>query len=409
MNRLYYFTDSYPFSVDYTWKSAEIEAAAKQFAEVIIVPFTFKKDNLFNFPKNVRVVAPTIKQTLYAKPKYLKHLFSKSQPQNWLLELFRAFFKGKQAIIAWYLATVYSDLIVKNAVFEELKVLEDKKKTVLFFQWTINNALLIPLLKKWGFQQIICRMHGFDLYEFRHANYLPYKAAMLKAASICTFISEHGKNYAQKIYPFIQSKSQVHYLGAKSMDKNTLDANQKFHLLSISRVVPLKRLDLIVEALRHIKTPIKWTHIGDGANLNELKEKASSIKANITTCELNFLGWLSPKEIASFFSQNGINALILVSETEGLPVVIMEAFSAGVPVIATNVGGVAELVNQKNGVLLSAQPTITEIAAAIDGLANESKDLMQQRRGEAYQLYCKSFNLEKNSETFINFLSEQCH
>ena len=135
MKRLYYFTDSYPFSVDYTWKSEEIIEAAKQFDEVIIVPFTYKKENGFKFPDNVRVVAPTLGHTLFAKPKYLKHLISNTQPQSWVKEFFKALFKGKQSIIDWYLATIYSDIIVNKPIFKELKAnAKDQKHTVLFFQ-----------------------------------------------------------------------------------------------------------------------------------------------------------------------------------------------------------------------------------------------------------------------------------
>jgi colanic acid/amylovoran biosynthesis glycosyltransferase len=408
MKRLYYFTDSYPFSVDYTWKTAEIYEAAKQFTEVIIVPFTFKIENQFTFPKNVRVLQPTLGNTLFAKPKYLKHLFSKTQPQRWLPEFFRAFRRGKRAIISFYLAAVYSDIIVQHEVFKELDEIEEKQNTVLFFQWTMNNALAVPRLKKMGFENIICRMHGFDLYEFRHSNYIPFKSKILEQVKTCTFISEHGRAYAQKLYPFIKSKSLVHYLGAKAIGQNKVVKNDKFHVLSISRVVPLKRLELIVESLKHVQTPIKWTHIGDGSGLNQLKKQTALLKAVRPNCEVEFLGWLSPEAINDYFSQLGINTLILVSETEGLPVVIMEAFSASIPAIATDVGGVSELVNQNNGILLKSNPEIYEIAKAIETLANESFELNEQRRVEAFKSYSASFNLERNSKTFVDFLVSQC-
>lgn len=82
MKHLYYFADSYPFSVVYTCKSMEIEAAAKKFDEFIIVPFTYKKENGLKFPDNVRIEPPTLGNTLFAKPKYIKYLFAASQPQN---------------------------------------------------------------------------------------------------------------------------------------------------------------------------------------------------------------------------------------------------------------------------------------------------------------------------------------
>lgn len=411
MKRLYYFTDSYPFAEDYTWKSAEIEEASKQFDEVIIVPFTRIKDNDFAFAKNVRVVEPTLGKSFFAKRKYLKHVFAATQPQPWFLEFFKALSKGKPGVVDWYLATVQSNIIVKKEIFRELKTNKgEQKHSVLFFQWTMNNALLIPLLYKWGYRNIVCRMHGYDLYEFRHNNYIPYKKEILKCAGICTFISEHGRNYATELYPFIRNKSHLHYLGAGAMEQNIVSEEQTFHMISISRVVPLKRLELVVEALKQIKTPIKWTHIGDGPGsaLNSLKNKAKKIKNHNAMCEVEFLGWLTPEAIKSYFSKNGIHALILVSETEGLPLVIMEAFSASIPVIATDVGGVSELVNASNGILLNSNPDATEVASAIELLANELTELKELRRTEALHSYLKSFDLKKNSENFIDFLYQKC-
>lgn len=410
MKRLYYFTDSYPFSVDYTWKTAEIAEAAKQFEEVIIVPFTFKRNNDFKFAENVRIVEPTLGHTLFAKPKHLKHLFSATQPQSWFLEFFKALKHGKQAIVDYYLATVYSDIIIQKEIFRELNNnSQDKAHSVLFFQWTMNNALLVPILHEWGYQNIICRMHGFDLYEFRHNNYLPYKASILKHAQLCTFISEHGFNYAQSLYPFIQIKSNIHYLGANAMPHNHVAIGDKFHIVSVSRAVPLKRLDLIVDALKLVNTEIKWSHIGDGYAFNDIKKKAGTIKEVNPKCEVEFLGWLSPEAIVSYFENHGIHALVLVSETEGLPVVIMEAFSATIPVIATDVGGVSELVNENNGILLSANPNPIEVANALDNLANESYEIHLLRRENALESYTKSFDLQENTKQFIDFLSQQCH
>ena len=408
MRRLYYFSDAYPFSVDYTWKSAEIKAAAEVFEEVVIVPFSYRRQNQFTFPANVRVEQPTLGKNLFAKPKYLWRLFAISQPQNWISELFRALPRGKHALVSWYLATIYSHLIIQKPVFNELEKLKEKDNAVLFFQWTMNNALLAPRLKKWGFKHIVCRMHGFDLYEFRHDGYLPYKAAILKAASACTFISKHGKEYAEKKYPFIRSKSFVHFLGANPFPKNELMPNEPFHLMSISRAVPLKRLDLILEAVKGIDYPIKWTHIGDGPIFKRLQKDAEALMQRQSNAEIQFTGWLNPLEIKNFVQTYSINALVLVSETEGLPVAIMEAFSAGIPVIATDVGGVSELVNQENGILLEKNPSIGQLIKAIEGLMNEQKESIQKRREAAHQKYMKKLHLNKNSREFIFRLKDSC-
>lgn len=405
MKRLYYFTDSYPFSEDYTWKSAEIKEAAKVFSEVIIVPFTFKKDNTFEFPENVRIVSPTLGDTLYAKPKYLGHVLSYRQPQRWISEFFKALGKGKEAVTDWYLATVYSNIILKKPIFKELKTLATKENSVLFFQWTMNNALLIPKLRQWGFKTIVCRMHGFDLYEFRHHEYLPYKKRILEGATCCTFISEHGLNYAKERYPFIEDKARIDYLGSKAFKENKRRNHGTFHLLSIARVVPLKRLHLIAKALCLIDFELSWTHIGDGYAMKALTDDIRVLNSSNTHVNVELLGWQSPEEIEVLLEHNAVDCLILVSETEGLPVAIMEAFSASIPVIATDVGGISEIVKSNNGVLLDANPSAEEVANAIATLYKESDEQKELRRRNALNTYTNSFDLSENSASFVRFLN----
>jgi len=118
---------------------------------------------------------------------------------------------------------------------------------------------------------------------------------------------------------------------------------------------------------------------------------------------------LNPLEIKNFVQTYSINALVLVSETEGLPVAIMEAFSAGIPVIATDVGGVSELVNGKNGILLEKKPEANKLVNAIETLRNEPDELINERRESARQCYLDFLNLEKNSFRFIAKLGGLCH
>ena len=76
-----------------------------------------------------------------------------------------------------------------------------------------------------------------------------------------------------------------------------------------------------------------------------------------------------------------------MSETEGVPVSIMEAFSVGIPALATDVGGVAELVNGQNGALLSADATIGEIAQKIEYFSELAHEKMQAYRQAAFETW----------------------
>ena len=69
-----------------------------------------------------------------------------------------------------------------------------------------------------------------------------------------------------------------------------------------------------------------------------------------------------------------------VSESEGIPVSIMEALAAGVPVLATDVGGTSELVGENNGILLPPNPTAGQVGAGIADLLERQKREPSWRR-----------------------------
>ena len=75
---------------------------------------------------------------------------------------------------------------------------------------------------------------------------------------------------------------------------------------------------------------------------------------------------MSNQQIIDFYAKTPLDLFINVSESEGIPVSIMEAMSFGIPAIATNVGGTNEIVNQKNGYLIDSESTSEEISNYIN-------------------------------------------
>jgi glycosyltransferase involved in cell wall biosynthesis len=87
-----------------------------------------------------------------------------------------------------------------------------------------------------------------------------------------------------------------------------------------------------------------------------------------------------------------------LSESEGVPVSIMEAQSFGIPVIATNVGGTSEIVNERVGILLSDNPTRNDVCKALEEVlkSNISREFIKKE-------WNKISNAERN---FSEFASE---
>ena len=118
------------------------------------------------------------------------------------------------------------------------------------------------------------------------------------------------------------------------------------------------------------------------------------------------MGRRDNKEIYTYYTEHRPDLFINVSSSEGVPVSIMEAMSFGIPVIATNVGGNGEIVNNENGCLLSHSPSATEIAVAINQFTELSSAQLMERRKHSFDTWNLEYNAEVNYAKFIIFIKE---
>ena len=87
--------------------------------------------------------------------------------------------------------------------------------------------------------------------------------------------------------------------------------------------------------------------IGDGMDLELMKEKAKNLQL---INKVSFTGLLQGQALADELSSGDF--LVLSSNYENMPVVILEALASGLPVVSTNVGGIKEMVDETKGILV---------------------------------------------------------
>jgi len=144
---------------------------------------------------------------------------------------------------------------------------------------------------------------------------------------------------------------------------------------------------------------ITWVHFGDGPKLAEVKALALEILSSNITFE--FKGRVTNKEVLTWYTENNPSLFINVSTTEGIPVSIMEAMSFGIPVIATDVGGCSEIVNNENGMLLPKNPEISLISNIILKFLNLSDETKIKLNRDVIISWSNNFESEKNYPAFI--------
>jgi len=119
--------------------------------------------------------------------------------------------------------------------------------------------------------------------------------------------------------------------------------------------------------------------------------------------EYRFLDYIPNVDVINFYKKNPIDVFINVSQSEGLPLSIMEAQACGIPVIASSVGGNKEIINEKVGILLNVDPTPEEIAnAIIDFMKNP--ELIKEKKYFSKMNYEEKYNASKNYQSFAQEL-----
>ena len=111
-----------------------------------------------------------------------------------------------------------------------------------------------------------------------------------------------------------------------------------------------KNISGLLESLKMIEEKgidFQCTLIGEGMDLDLMKEKAKELQL---INKVSFTGLLQGQELADELSSGDF--LVLSSNYENMPVVILEALASGLPVVSTNVGGIKEMIDDTKGILV---------------------------------------------------------
>lgn len=145
------------------------------------------------------------------------------------------------------------------------------------------------------------------------------------------------------------------------------------------RFVPIKRFDLLLAAFERVVRAHPDTHLvlaGDGSpeDRAELERRAAPIADRV-----HFLGWR--RDLDLIFAEADV--LALTSDNEGTPVTVIEALCAGLPVVATKVGGVEDIVEPGWGTLVPPGAVVDIARGIVERLERGGRLTPAERAGVA--------------------------
>ena len=169
-----------------------------------------------------------------------------------------------------------------------------------------------------------------------------------------------------------------------------LDGNE-LRLLFVGRLAAVKGVPVFFEALTALLESypkIRVTLIGDGAERAELEAEADRLGLSHV---VDFSGYKSQADVALALRETDI--FVLPSFAEGVPVVLMEAMASRVPVVATRIAGIPELIEDGQSGLLVPPGDAQALASAISKIA-ESRDLRADMGQKGRAKVVDQFNIE---------------
>lgn len=397
MSSVTIYTNNFPYGKAETFLETEIPILSHYFEELYIVPFRADGE-IRNIPGNVIVLSPVQDKKWHTPGMYFAGILS------FYLILKIPELKKELNRISPFKAIKYLGLAILTK--NRLSQIIPPESDVHYSYWLNFSAFSLSLLKMKGrIKILVSRAHGYDLYEERGEKSLTFiKSATLKRLDKLFFISDHGRNYLIQKHPEYSEKFCLSRLGSSDpVLINPIPDKDILTIVSCSAINPNKRVHLILDSLIIFKSKfpsvnVKWYHLGSGKEINDYIEMTNSFLNN-SSVECHFKGHFTNIEVFNFYKTVSVDLFINVSENEGIPVSIMEAQSFGIPVIATSVGGTPEIVNETNGLLLSANPTPDEIAGIFNKVITE-KEKWETKRMLSRKNWEENFNAEKNYHAF---------
>jgi len=336
-------TNTYPFSEKgETFIHSEVEVLSKLAHKIYIIPREgdINPDHEIQLPSNVTIYPL---QSIGKIHKFAYFMSSPGLVFHLIKEILKEFNNRKYALR--YATKAIRGTYTMKHIMKKEKL--NPSQVILYSYWFHFNALAVALYKGKVYKKI-ARAHGYDFYKDRAIQV--FKEFTAKKVDHIYAASETAMNYIQTEY------------NADNVYTSLLGVNNDFHLpkfqrgkslrlVSCSRLIELKRVNLIIDVLASIDDiHITWTHMGGGDSEKAIQEYARQKLDHKSNIQYKLNGHLTNSDVYELYKNDIFDLFITLSSTEGgAPVSVQEAQSFAIPVIATNVGGISALVNEKTG------------------------------------------------------------
>ncbi len=202
------------------------------------------------------------------------------------------------------------------------------------------------------------------------------------------------KDFPSQNIHVIENGIDLEEMHDHAINKSLNNPTDAFKVGFAGRLVTIKRVDIIIKTARHILDnypdfEIAFYIYGDGPQREELEQLNRKLK----TDEIVFFEGHCDDILQKV---QEMDALIMTSDHEGLPMILLEAMALGTPIISHAVGGIPSLLDQGSCGILIPENKARNYALAINQLANSPEKILKithlatQRVNEKYTAYANA-------------------
>jgi colanic acid/amylovoran biosynthesis glycosyltransferase len=278
------------------------------------------------------------------------------------------------------------------------------------------NGLIGLSLKRAGVQsRLITSFHGRDLSAVVTEKGDHVYQDLFQEGDLFLTVSEYWKRklIRMKCNP---KKIKVHRMGIDLEEfkyvERKFQPEKNVKLLTIGRLAEKKGHEYAIQAVAQIvrknkNLNIQYRIAGDGVLRNRLESLVCKLGMENY---IKFLGDVEKKAVIALYQQADIFLLSSVTasdgDQEGIPVVLMEALAAGLPVIATDHSGIPELIKDGKTGFLVPEKDISALAKALDYVLENPQEWPVIRR-QGRKCVAEKYNIKKQNQELWQIYKSQ--
>jgi glycosyltransferase involved in cell wall biosynthesis len=260
----------------------------------------------------------------------------------------------------------------------------------------IRKATLLWISRLLGVP-VVVHMHGGGILDYHDSSSGPVRAAIRATLGQADAVVALGDAWASRL-PKIAPTARIRSIPNAVMPNRRVvgaHAGEPVRVVFLGRIANSKGAFALIDAWAELSRPAEFvadsgpvallTIAGDG----EVDRARRHVRAGGLEQSVEIRDWMSESDVAKLLDQSDV--LVLPSQNEGQPMSVLEAMARGLCVVASDVGGLPEMIGDGCGVLVAADD-VPGLAAALSSVIHD-RELRTGYGAAAYQRMVERFDV----------------